>query len=38
MGENARLKVEKYFNENIIFDKIKEEYKELIEKNIHDKK
>jgi len=31
MGENARVKVEKYFNESIVFDRIKEEYQKLIE-------
>ena len=34
LGENARLRVEKYFNETIIFDKIKREYGPLLKEKL----
>lgn len=34
MGENARLNVEKYFSEEIVFDKIEKEYARLIEEKL----
>jgi len=34
LGENARLRVEKYFNETIIFDKIKREYEVLLKEKL----
>ncbi len=34
LGENARLKVEEYFNENLIFERMKNYYGELIEEKL----